>query len=77
MLVVRTGKPDPLRDTHKPYTGLWCYSRGRCAVCYGSGVERNKDNPLAGVRVHLNADGYVVRKENITHADYQATEKEG
>ena len=64
-LVVKTGKPDPSRDTHEPYTGLWCYSRKRCPVCYGGGVERDKDNPLAEMRVHLNADGNTVSKERI------------
>jgi len=64
-LVVKTGKPDPSRDYHTPYTGLWCYSKGQCPVCYGGGVERDKPNLMAGMRVHFNADGYIIKKENI------------
>lgn len=64
-LVIKTGKPDPTRDTHAPYTGMWCYSKNRCAVCFGAGVERDKPNPMAGMKVHFNVDGYTTKKENI------------
>jgi len=64
-LVVKTGKPDPSRDTHTPYAGVWCISESRCPVCHGYGVEREKTNTVAGMRIHFNVDGYAIRKEQL------------
>jgi hypothetical protein len=67
-LVIRLGKPDPSRDTHAPYTGPWCvYPPRRCPVCYGTGTERFKNNPLRGRAVHLNDQG--VPTKNVRLAD--------
>lgn len=36
-----------------------------CAACQGTGERRVKDNPVAGFRIHLDADGMVVDKQAI------------
>jgi hypothetical protein len=61
-LSIKLGKPDPQRDTHAPYTGVWCvYPPVTCAVCHGSGKERFKNNHLAMRRIHLNDQGVPTR----------------
>ena len=65
LLVIKTGKPDSARNTHEPYRGVWCISKVRCYVCYGAGVERDKQNPMAGMRIHLDADGRTTKRERI------------
>ena len=64
-LVTKTGKPDPSRSTHERYTGLWCYSSARCPVCHGYGIEKDKPNPVAGMRIHFNADGIPTKRERL------------
>jgi hypothetical protein len=65
-LRIRRGKPDPNRDTHETYDGLWCLTIvDPCPVCYGSGVERDKPNPIAGWRIHLDDEGRPTTREEI------------
>ena len=45
-LTIRLGQPDPDRDTHLSYRGVWCvYPPRTCGVCHGTGVERDKPPP--------------------------------
>ncbi len=40
-LSIRLGKPDPARDLHMRYDGVWCvYPTVDCGVCLGSGFVK-------------------------------------
>jgi len=53
-LSIRLGKPDPSRNTHSAYKGLWCvYPKVECRQCLGFGNERDKPNKQAGKRVRI------------------------
>ena len=53
-LTIRLGKPDPSRNNHAAYTGVWCvYPAVECEVCLGFGNERDKINKQAGKRVQI------------------------
>jgi hypothetical protein len=55
-LTTKHGRPG--HDRHTPYLGPWCvYPTSGCPVCYGTGVERDRENRMAGLHVHLDAEG--------------------
>jgi hypothetical protein len=71
-LSIKLGRPDPDRDSHQTYLGPWCiYPPKRCMVCYGAGVEREKYNDVAMMRVHLNVDGIPTKRSAV--ADRETT----
>jgi len=45
-LSIRLGRPDPDRDNHATYTGVWCiYPETGCDVCLGTGWRKIRQYP--------------------------------
>ena len=55
-LTIKLGKPDPKRDTHASYGGMWCvYPPRTCGHCHGKGQERDKPPPApyqGAIKIH-------------------------
>lgn len=65
-VVTLLGKPDPDRNTHAAYEGIWCvYPTRRCPVCGGKGKRNARPNRSAGMRIVFDENGWVTDRSGF------------